>query len=65
MTKTLSDKIILMILTLLFTAGEVFASGSFEIGIPTVVPVISAALVYGGPGHFRSACLRPERGLEQ
>ena len=47
MTKTLSDKIIMMVLTLLFTAGEVFASGSFEIGIPTVVPVISAALVYG------------------
>lgn len=47
MTKTLSDKIILMILTLLFTAGEVFDSGNFDIGISTVVPVLSAALVYG------------------
>lgn len=47
MTKTLSDKIILMILTLLFTAGEVFASRQYDIGILTVVPVLSAALVYG------------------
>ena len=47
MTKTLSDKIILMILTLLFTAGEVFASENFDIGILTVVPVLSAAMIYG------------------